>query len=327
MKVFVVIATYNASKWIVKCLESVKRSSVLLDVVIVDNNSTDDTVSLIKEKFGDYKLIEQNNNLGFGKANNIGIDYAIGQSFDFILLLNQDAYLFADTVQKLIEQSILNPGYFVLSPVHLDGSSLCLDYWFSKYLMSGNNHDVLSRMIVKNDFDKIHSIRFVNAAIWFMTKECIAKVGVFDPIFPHYGEDEDYIHRVSYHGGHVGICLNTYAVHDRNQIRTVEIVRNTAIRDKFSTLFSMVRYPNNNIINRRYVGYLVELKKLNVSLFNLITKFILNVLFSLFGNIVKFKINSVISEFIAVIRVVANIKNVYVSREVSRKFGAFLKIN
>lgn len=76
-------------QWLQKCLDSCKG----YQVIIVDNNSTDGTVSFIKENFPNIHLIPQTENLGFGQANNIGIKYALEQRAEYVFLLNQDAYL------------------------------------------------------------------------------------------------------------------------------------------------------------------------------------------------------------------------------------------
>ena len=89
MRVFVLIITYNAEKWIEFCLGSLKDSTIPITPLIVDNNSNDKTVSLIKEKYPEAIILANNQNLGFGKANNIGIKYAIEKGFDYVFLLNQ----------------------------------------------------------------------------------------------------------------------------------------------------------------------------------------------------------------------------------------------
>src|SRR5690606_28048723 len=89
--IYTVIVTYNGMKWIGDCLESLCQSSILSNVIIVDNNSEDNTVGYLKEKFPEAVILPQNQNLGFGKANNLGISYALENGADFVFLFNQDA--------------------------------------------------------------------------------------------------------------------------------------------------------------------------------------------------------------------------------------------
>ena len=67
-----IIVTYNGSKWIRQCLNSVCSSSIVPHCIVVDNNSSDNTVDIIKQHYHDVELVQLKSNLGFGGANNIG---------------------------------------------------------------------------------------------------------------------------------------------------------------------------------------------------------------------------------------------------------------
>lgn len=217
MKVLVIIVTYNGAVWLNTCLDSLRRSTVPLDLVVVDNHSTDNTLEILKG-YPVSKLFALQDNLGFGKANNIGMNYALEQHADYVLLLNQDAYLRPDTVERLIEVSKRNPKYFVLSPLHLDGTGKKLDINFQHYVSPQNCKDFLSDLALQDgNMREVYDILFVNAAIWLLPIACLKLIGGFDPIFAHYGEDNDYIKRVRYHGFQVGICPKAFAIHDRPQ--------------------------------------------------------------------------------------------------------------
>ena len=129
MKVFTIIVTYNGLKWIEKCITSVIEQSF---VVVVDNNSSDNTVKIIREEFPDVILLSQDINIGFGVANNVGISYAMNKGADAIFLLNQDAYAGKDCVENLIAMSKIKTDYGIISPVHFNGNGGALDYSFQK---------------------------------------------------------------------------------------------------------------------------------------------------------------------------------------------------
>ena len=82
MKVYTIIVTYNGDKWIEKCLRSLRDSTLSLSVLVIDNASTDKTVNIVKEQFPEFQLIETGANLGFGKANNIGLEMALQKNAD-----------------------------------------------------------------------------------------------------------------------------------------------------------------------------------------------------------------------------------------------------
>ena len=102
MKLVVVIVTFNSQKVIGTCLKSVFRQRKY-QVVVVDNNSQDKTVHFIKQKFPQVKLIKLTSNLGFSGGNNVGIDFALQQSVDFVLILNPDTQVLPGCFNSLIK--------------------------------------------------------------------------------------------------------------------------------------------------------------------------------------------------------------------------------
>ena len=210
-KTYIIIATYNAMPWLLKCLESTKPYTV----VVVDNNSTDETVNFIKANYPEVTLLQQTKNLGFGQANNIGMSYALKQGADYVFLLNQDAYLEKDTIAKLVEVHKKNQNFGILSPIHLNGKGDRLDQNFSHYVNYNANPDFYSDFILKKTLPDVYEVPFVNAAGWLISKNCLETVGGFDPVFFHYGEDDNYCQRVLFHGLKIGVVPQVFLKHDR----------------------------------------------------------------------------------------------------------------
>ncbi|SFD02542.1 glycosyltransferase family 2 protein [Algibacter pectinivorans] len=210
MDTYIIIVSYNGIKWLEKCL----NSCCDYKVIVVDNASTDHTVAFIKKHFPRVILLEQQTNLGFGQANNLGISYALNEGADYVFLLNQDAYLKRDTIAELVNVHKTNSAFGVLSPIQLNGSGNKLDRNFSSYLKYDYNNFFHFDAINKN-LSKIYEVPFVNAASWLIPKETLLKVGGFDPIFFHYGEDDNYCQRLRYHRLKVGIVPHVFVMHDR----------------------------------------------------------------------------------------------------------------
>jgi GT2 family glycosyltransferase len=208
---YIVIVTFNGMAWLDKCLLSCKG----YPVIIIDNASTDATVPHILKNYPNIELIQQAKNLGFGAANNIGIKHALNQGAAYVFLLNQDAYLQPDTIKKLVNTHQEHKEYGVLSPIHLNGDGAKLDKLFS-YRLKQNN-DLMSDLLCSNKLKKIYDISFVNAAAWLLPKQVLETVGGFDPLFFHYGEDDNYCQRVLYHGFKIGVHPNAFVYHDREQ--------------------------------------------------------------------------------------------------------------
>lgn len=214
----IIIVTYNAMPWIQRCLDSCQG----YPVVVVDNASSDDTTSFIENNYPKITLLQQTKNLGFGKANNIGISYALNNGADYVFLLNQDAYLGLGSIQTLVDIAETNIDFGVLSPMHFDGVGEKLDRNFLKYLERYHIHGTLLADYQKNTIKSIYPTKFVNAAAWLLSKEVLLTVGGFDPLFFHYGEDRNFCQRVLYHGFKIGIVPEAVIHHDRENRQKIK---------------------------------------------------------------------------------------------------------
>lgn len=213
--VYIVIVTYNAENFIRACLSS----CVGYEVIVVDNASSDETVKIISMEFPDTVLLEMSENLGFGKANNIGIKYALECGCDHVFLLNQDAYLQQGTIPKLMEMQGNFPEYGILSPVHLNGSGMAMDIAFKNYCLQSEDLSVVAEIEGGNPKRELVELPFVNAAAWMISRQALEIVGGFNPLFFMYGEDDDYCHRMQYHGFKIGVVTRVFIRHDREHRR------------------------------------------------------------------------------------------------------------
>lgn len=251
-KILVIIVTYNAHQWIRQCLSSVDVNKYA--VLVVDNASEDDTVDIIRESYSEVELICSKTNLGFGKANNIGLQKAIDEAYDYVLLLNQDAWLEEDTLDRLVTCMKQNTEYGIISPLQYNSIEGRIESLFNRYLIK-NNIDI--------NLQTLQSVDFVNAAIWLISRETIELVGAFDPIFPHYGEDNDYVYRLHYWNKKIGVDTSTKSYHDR-MTKEISIKRRYDIDVKRLEIFymSMLNNINYTLVNRIVVISLILVKKI-----------------------------------------------------------------
>ena len=211
--VFIIMVTYNGMHWLPKTMSSIPKK---YKIVIIDNCSTDNTIKFINTNYPNVIVLPQKTNLGFGGGNNIGIKYAIKNNANFVFLLNQDAYLYNDTIDNLIDVSKKRPEFAIISPIHLDSTALNLDWNFSTYLKAVDTNSL--KYLLRNpdkDFNQVYTTNFVNAAAWLLPKKTLETIGGFDPIFFHYGEDNNYCQRVIYHQLKIAVVSNAYVIHDR----------------------------------------------------------------------------------------------------------------
>lgn len=216
MKLLVIIVTYNALKWIDKCLKSVRESTIYADIFVVDNGSTDGTQDYIKEHFPETIFIQSEENLGFGKANNIGLQFALDNEYDFIYLLNQDAWVYNNTFELLINGFNVDSSFGILSPMQYQSNGKILDSSFEKCLLNSNVLSSLPTDVLQDDYWSYPiEVNMTMAAHWMLSRACVKQVGGFSPTFPHYGEDVNYNDRIHYWGLKMGIVPSAKAVHDR----------------------------------------------------------------------------------------------------------------
>ena len=219
-KIYIIIVTYNAMKWADKCFNSLKHSSVLLKTIVIDNGSDDGTQEYIKTQFPEVNFIQSESNLGFGKANNIAIEKAYKEGADFFYLMNQDAWLYEDSIEKLLDVYNLYPNkeeIGIISPMQIDGTEKKLDIFLDKYIASNCDKTRLISDLYFQTLKLCYELDFINAAHWLLPRETIETVGGFNPFFFHYGEDNEYVNRVHFHNKKILLAPKSKVIHDGKQ--------------------------------------------------------------------------------------------------------------
>lgn len=208
-----IIVAFNGAEWIERCLGSVLKSDYPSDIIVIDNNSTDDTCTIIQNNFPDVDLISLKENIGFGQANNLGLRKMRDKQYDYAFLLNQDAWIKPDTIMKLVSAQLKSPNFGVISPMHLNSDGSKLELLFSQFIQPEKCPSLYSDIYCQSIRDAIYKCEFVNAAAWLISKDCIERIGGFSPIFYHYGEDDNYCMRMHHHGVELGIYPLTEIYH------------------------------------------------------------------------------------------------------------------
>ena len=245
-------------RWIERTMSSIRNLNEKYETIVIDNNSQDDTVQFIEKNYPEIILLKEDKNHGFGKANNIGIKKAINEGADNVFLLNQDAYLEPDTIEKLVKVLDMNEKIGVASPIHLNGEGTALDKLFSFYVAPKlvNTPCLFMSDLYVNTIKPYYEINFVNAAAWLIKKECIEKVGLFDSLFYHYGEDVNYCQRLNYHQLTLAIVPEPKIYHDRGD-RVIK--KDVSQKFKFRSL--LIELANINLSDDDFNERISYLKK------------------------------------------------------------------
>lgn len=214
-KVYVIVVTYKGHRWYDRCFSSLRESTVPVQTIVIDNASNDGSVEFMKERYPEIILIESKENLGFGKANNLGIRYAMDHGCDYVFLLNQDAWIEKETMEKLIGIHSLHPEYGLIGPVQTTADNTKVLDGVIKFLINPENvNKSLFSDLLMGTVQDVYPVAEINAAAWLLPRKTLETVGGFDPIFLHYGEDWNYLSRVLFHKMKVGLTPGVKVVHD-----------------------------------------------------------------------------------------------------------------
>lgn len=200
------MVTYQAEAWLDTCLGAVSQLGALTDLAVVDNASTDGTRARLKTDFeeGIDHLHLSDRNLGFGKAHNLVFSQPYSQAYDYFFLLNQDAAIGAEDLRRLVAVADEHPSFGILSPLQYAGDG-ALEPRFASYLPGAS---------IPQD-TAVFPVNFVNAALWLVRARVVERIGYFNPVFPHYGEDVNYVTRTQLAGFRVGVVPAARGYHYR----------------------------------------------------------------------------------------------------------------
>ena len=214
-KIVVIIVTYKGHLWYERCFTSLRQSDSPVQTVVIDNASNDGTVEYIREHFPEIHIIESKDNLGFGRANNLGMRYALDNGADYVFLLNQDAWIEPSTITKLVCVAEKYPEYGILSPLQVNAEKSKVLNGVIDFLSYPTHtcYELFNDLLLGTK-KEVYSVREMNAAAWLLPRKTLEIVGGFDPIFLHYGEDWNYMSRVLYHDMKIGLLPHVLVVHD-----------------------------------------------------------------------------------------------------------------
>jgi len=215
MLLSIVIVSFNVEELLVKCLESIEKNSksLPLEVFVVDNDSTDNTVLRIRKDFPNVRLIANEKNLGFSKANNQALKKAKGE---YLLVLNPDTELKGDTLSKMINFMKRNKDVAVSTcRVELANPwrSFCHFSNLSKLFSGSRVFDQYHMGYMPDNIEQ--EVDACAGAFMMIRSSALKKVGYFDEDFFFYGEDLDWCWRFREKGYRIVYTPITKIIHHK----------------------------------------------------------------------------------------------------------------
>lgn len=214
MELSIIIVSYNVEKLVLECIESIYKylNGTLFEMILVDNNSTDNIVDTIPKQFPEVHLIKNISNVGFSEANNQGIKAAKG---DYILLLNPDTYLIDDSLKKMLTYAKTLDSSTIITPQLLNTDhSIQTSVWKDKSLtvMALELLRVFIDRYPLKEYTAPQTVENVAGAAMLFPKSIIERIGYFDSEL-FWMEDFDFCYRLRQQGGQVIYFPESSVVH------------------------------------------------------------------------------------------------------------------
>lgn len=201
MQLSVIILNYNVRYFLEQCVLSVQKALEIIDgeIIVIDNNSSDDSCAMMRELFPNVKLIENKDNLGFPKGNNIGVSQAKGE---YICILNPDTVVAEDTFIKILDSKNWQPNTGIIGCKLIDGTGKFLPEskrgiptpWvaftkiFGLYKVSNLFGKYYAQHLTENQSGKVE---ILVGAFMVTKRELYNEIGGFDENCFMYSDDID----------------------------------------------------------------------------------------------------------------------------------------
>ena len=221
----IVIVSWNCKKFLVDCLASLRNQVVpdLVEVIVVDNASSDGTPEAVREHYPNVSLIENTANLGFARGNNIGIELSTGK---YIFLINPDVIVLDQCITRMLRFMEDKPDIGMLGPAILDTSGTVQRSCMRKPTLWNQfcrsvgldsltaSSQIFGGFLMKDfRFNQIREVDIINGCFWMVRREALDNVGTLDAEFWMYGDDLDWCHRFRLAGWRIVFFPEARAIH------------------------------------------------------------------------------------------------------------------
>jgi len=228
MKVFIIVLCWNAKAYISKCLNSLQKLKEKPEIIVVDNASTDDSVPFLRKNYPKLKILKNEKNLGYAEGNNVGIKYALDHGADFVWIVNPDVTVAPDSLTAFLKAVEKYPRAGIFTPkiyfapgyeFHQERYSKKEQgkvIWSAGGLMDWANLIGSHRGVDEVDIGQYNSdslTEFATGATIFIRRKILDQIGLIDPKYFLYYEENDFCQRAKNGGWLVMYVADALAWH------------------------------------------------------------------------------------------------------------------
>lgn len=216
--VFVIVLNFNGIDWLYACLTSLMATSYsAYKVILVDNDSTDESVSFVQTEFPQVEIIRNTFNLGFSEGNNVGIERALVAGADYVVLLNPDTKVAPDWLEKIIQVGEAEPTIGVLGSVQYCYENNEYNAWTKAVALQ-----YLRQLTHSNSPPAWIALEWVEGSCFAVKREVFERIGYLDPIYFSFYEEIDFCRRAACVGYKTVLVTYSRIHHHRGGIWAVQ---------------------------------------------------------------------------------------------------------
>lgn len=258
MELSIIMVNYNTGTLLRDCLNSINKNirGILFEIIVIDNNSQDQSVKIIKEEFKGVKLIENQKNLGFSKANNQGIAQSSGK---YLLLLNPDTVITSGNVFSIIQYMEMHRDIGILGTKIFDADGKiqlsCRSFPSFKTALF-TRYALFTKLFPKNrlsadyllsdwDHNAIRQVDWVSGACMLIRKGLLEDIGPLDENFFMYCEDVDICLRAKKSGWKIAYFPDFSVIHHISGSSKGLRFKNIFIHHKSMLIFYKKHFKRN----------------------------------------------------------------------------------
>lgn len=212
----VVIVNWNGRRFFERCLSALAAQTRAPDaIIVVDNGSTDDSVAYLRQAWPAVEVIPLGRNAGVAAGNNVGIEAALEAGATHVLILNSDAYLAPDALERLVQALDGRAGWaatpkilYSADPRRIWSAGGDFEWW------KGVARDRGTDQLDAGQFDQPDDVDYANTCCLLVRREAFERTGMMDEAYFMYFDDSDFSARLRRNGGRILYVPTAHVRHD-----------------------------------------------------------------------------------------------------------------